>query len=61
MTETFHRNFTVIEAAQHLRISRAMIYKLIASKQLRPFKIGTRTLFAAAELDRFVQYAQHVA
>jgi excisionase family DNA binding protein len=61
MTEPFHRNFTVIEAAEHLRVSRAMVYKLISSQQLKPFKIGTRTLFSGAELERFVQSAQQAA
>ena len=29
--------------------------------KLKPFKVGTRTLFLGAELDRFVRSAQHAA
>lgn len=53
--------FTVPEAADYLRVSRAMFYKLVAAGKLRPFKIGTRTLILGAELDRFIQSAQHAA
>jgi len=55
------RVFNVLEAAAHLRISRAQIYKLIDQNQLKPFKIGTRTLFTARELQRFIDAAQKAA
>jgi excisionase family DNA binding protein len=64
MTDTIDFNreiFSVAEAAAYLKISRALIYKLIAAKRLKPFKVGTRTLFLGAELARFVESAQHAA
>jgi excisionase family DNA binding protein len=50
--------FTVPEAAEYLRISRAMLYKLIHAKQIVPVKIGERTIFRGAELARFLNAAQ---
>ena len=49
-----NRVFSVPEAAQHLRISRAFLYQLIANKRIRPFKIGARSLVTGRELSRFV-------
>jgi excisionase family DNA binding protein len=51
------RVFNVLEAAAHLRISRAQIYKLIDQNQLKPFKIGSRTLFTGRELQRLIDHA----
>jgi len=53
-----HCCFTVSEAAEHLRISRAMIYKLIHAQQIVPVKIGERTIFRGAELERVLNAAQ---
>jgi excisionase family DNA binding protein len=50
--------FTVREAAEYLRISRAMLYKLIHAKQIVPVKIGERTIFRGAELARFLNAAE---
>lgn len=50
--------FTVAEAAAHLKISRALLYKFIGAGDLRTIKLGTRTLIRGAELDRFVCAAQ---
>jgi len=47
-------NFTVVEAARHLRVSRSFLYKLIAAKALHPTKIGARTIITGSELKRFV-------
>jgi excisionase family DNA binding protein len=47
-------NFTVIEAAQHLRVSRCALYKLIRDESIRPVKIGSRTIIPGSELKRFV-------
>jgi len=46
---------TVEEAARYLRISRPMVYRLLQTKQLRPVKIGSRTLFDKKDLDRFIE------
>ncbi len=51
------RVFTAQEAADHLRISRGFLYKLIAAGKLRSVKLGTRTLFTGRELSRFVEDA----
>ena len=37
------------------KISKQMLYRLIHIHQIRPVKIGTRSLFTMEELDRFVQ------
>lgn len=50
----YHRNFTAAEASAYLRLSRSSIYKLISAGQLRPIKIGRRTLFTREELDRLI-------
>jgi excisionase family DNA binding protein len=50
-----HQQFSVLEAAQHLRISRSFLYQLIGNGSLRPLKIGTRTLFTGRELARAVK------
>ena len=47
-------NFTIVEAAQHLRLSRSFVYKLIAAGSLHPVKIGARTIITGGELKRFV-------
>ena len=41
------RLFSVGEAADYLRISRTMVFKLLRQRKLTPTKIGTRTLIAA--------------
>ncbi len=51
------RLFSVIEAADHLRISRAYLYQLMSQKRLRPVKFGKRTVFKGSELRRFVDAA----
>lgn len=45
---------TVDDAAQCIGISRAGLYRLIGTKQLRTIKIGYRTLIAECELQRFI-------
>ena len=50
-----HLRFSVPEAATHLRISRALIYKLIAAGKLTPSKIGNRTIISGAEIERLTQ------
>jgi excisionase family DNA binding protein len=46
--------FTIIEAAQYLRISRALLYKLIQNGRIRTVKVGARTIIRGAELERFL-------
>jgi excisionase family DNA binding protein len=45
------------EAADRLRVSKRTVERLIASKQLRPTKIGARTLISIAELEAYVAAA----
>jgi excisionase family DNA binding protein len=47
--------FTVKEAHEWLRISRAKLYTLIESRALKPIKLGGRTLFTESELTRFIE------
>lgn len=60
-TEFQHRIFSANEAADHLRISRAFLYKMIAADKLRPVKLGTRTIFTGRELLRFIEEASKAA
>lgn len=52
-----HRNFSINEAADLLRVSRSMVYKLVESKKLTLRKIGTRSIITGAELARFLDHA----
>jgi excisionase family DNA binding protein len=47
--------FTIPEAAAHLKISRAFIYRLIGDGKLKPSKIGSRTIVPGAEIRRFMK------
>ena len=51
------QQFSIIEAAQHLRVSRSFIYKLIAAKTIQPRKLGSRTIISGAELKRVAEGA----
>jgi excisionase family DNA binding protein len=55
MSDFQHKNFSIQEAADHLRISRSFIWKLISQKRLRPHKIGARTILSGAEIERFLR------
>lgn len=46
------RQFTAREAADYLRISTAFLYRLIGRGAVRPYRLGSRTLFSGAELKR---------
>jgi excisionase family DNA binding protein len=50
--------FTVNEATHYLRISRALLYKLIHDGRIRTVKVGTRTIIRGAELERFLDQQQ---
>jgi hypothetical protein len=39
-------------------ISKAMVYRYVQYGQLKPVKLGSRTLFTMEELQRFVQERQ---
>lgn len=42
-------------------ISKQMLYRLINTKQIRPVKIGSRSMFTMEELQRFVRSEQDEA
>lgn len=44
---------SLVEAAQRLNVSRATIYRLIRSDELRTLKVRRRRLVRVEELDRF--------
>jgi excisionase family DNA binding protein len=52
---------TIVEAAKRLGVGRTAIYELIGARQLRAFKLGTRTLIPESELTRFVDERMGVA
>jgi excisionase family DNA binding protein len=47
--------FSIPEAARHLKVSRSYLYQLIGAKQIRVAKIGSRTIVPGAEVQRFVK------
>ena len=47
-----HRNFSIKETAEHLRISESYVWKLIREKKLSAVRIGARTIVTGAELLR---------
>lgn len=53
-TQPAARNYSVLEAAAFLRISRASIYRLIAEGRLKSLKIGRRSIILGADLARLV-------
>jgi excisionase family DNA binding protein len=55
MSDFQYKNFSIQEAAIHLRISRSFVWKLISQKRLRPLKVGTRTILTGAEIERFLR------
>lgn len=46
------RNFSIREAAQHLRISESYVWKLLREKRLNAIRIGARTIINGAEILR---------
>lgn len=48
---------TLDEAAEKLRVSRRTVERLIASGQIRPTRIGARTLVSDRELEAYVAAA----
>jgi excisionase family DNA binding protein len=51
------RLLTLDEAAAALRISVRTVHRLVASGQLRPTKIGRRTLFRESEVEAYLAAA----
>jgi len=60
MSDVSHRQpcFTINEVARYLRISRALLYKLIRQGRIRTVKIGARTIVRGPELERFLDQQQ---
>ncbi|WP_231493684.1 helix-turn-helix domain-containing protein [Nocardiopsis sp. CNT312] len=52
---------TVEEAAEHLRVSRWMVYNLIRSRTLRTVKIGRRRLVPVAALSECLEALEDAA
>jgi len=49
---------TVTEAAEHLRLGRTTIYRLIASEELKSFKIGGCRRISLESLKSFVHQSE---
>jgi len=45
---------TITEASEMLGLGRSTIYRLINSGELKPRKVGKRTLFLVSELRDFI-------
>jgi excisionase family DNA binding protein len=56
-----HQLFSIAEAAQHLRISRSFLYKLIAAVSIKPAKLGQRTLITGAEIQAVTKLSEEAA
>lgn len=48
-------SYTVPDACAQIGVGRSTFYELIASGEIRTFKIGTRTLVPASELVAFIE------
>ena len=46
------------ETAEYLRLGVSTIDKLLATKKLKPVRIGRRGLFLQEDLDKFIQEAR---
>jgi excisionase family DNA binding protein len=47
--------FSITELCEALAIGRTLAYQLIGSGKVRAFKLGTRTLIPASEVERLVK------
>jgi excisionase family DNA binding protein len=47
----------VEETADYLRVSRATIWRLLSTKELRRVRIGGRTVIRRVDLDSFLEQA----
>lgn len=47
--------YSIKDALNVLKISRAKLYLLIKDRSIKPVKIGKRTLFHESELNRFLE------
>lgn len=50
-----HLANTVDESCRRLSVGRTMLYALIAARELRTIKVGSRTLLPESELVAFVE------
>ena len=49
--------FSVVDAAKMLCVSKSTIYQLISDNELKPMKIGRRTVVPLRSLEAFVERA----
>jgi excisionase family DNA binding protein len=55
------RLFTVAQVCDRLSVSRRTFYNLVAQGELRPVKIGRRTMLRGSELTRYLDMLDTVA
>jgi excisionase family DNA binding protein len=55
------RLFTVAQVCDRLNVSRRTFYNLVASGELRPVKVGSRTMLRSAELTRYLDLLETIA
>jgi excisionase family DNA binding protein len=53
-TDYSHQVFSIDEAAQYLRVSRAFLYKLLKSGKLVGKKIGSRRLITGSAIQKLL-------
>ncbi len=49
------RIYSIEEACKELKFGRTKLYQLISSKEIRIYKVGSRTYIPNDEIDRFIQ------
>jgi len=50
-----HRKFSITEAAEHLRVSKAFVFKLIREGKLKAVRLGRRRLITGREIERVAE------
>jgi excisionase family DNA binding protein len=53
--------YTVVEAAEQLSLSRAQVYRLIDSRQLKSVTVGRSRRITLAQLQSFLQELEYTA
>lgn len=46
--------YTIKETMELLKISKANLYRLMSAGDIKPVKLGGRTLFKESEIERFI-------
>ena len=53
--KTMEKLYTIKEACEILKVSRATLYRIIGKQDLLPVKVGGSVRFKESELNRFIE------